>query len=113
MHPSGHGQTSDNSHQRTKLMRELPGTWCDSVFSRLMDPVGFIVFFICIWWILYYMALPIGRQRDFDVNGVGAPRKPRLLLKAGVVTAITTVIMVTLVLLDFGTYLDLFINGEL
>ena len=28
-----------------------------------MDPVGFVVFFICIWWVLYYMALPIGRKQ--------------------------------------------------
>ncbi len=78
-----------------------------------MDPVGFIVFFICIWWILYYMALPIGRKSDFEASQVGAPSRPRLALKAIWVTVITTIIMVTLVLLDFGTYLERFINGEL
>ena len=78
-----------------------------------MDPVGFIVFYICIWWVLYYMALPIGQSQDFDANDVGAPRKPRLLLKAIWVTAITTLIMLLLIWFDFGTYLELFINGDL
>ena len=78
-----------------------------------MDPVGFAVFFICIWWILYYMALPIGRKSDFEANSVGAPRMPRLVTKAIWVTAITTLIMITLVLFNFGDLLDRFINGEL
>lgn len=78
-----------------------------------MDPVGFIVIFICLWWILYFMALPIGRKSDFEVNSVGAPDKPRLGLKALWVTAITTLIMIVLVLIGFGELLDKFINGEI
>ncbi|MGB0786092.1 MAG: DUF1467 family protein [Alphaproteobacteria bacterium] len=78
-----------------------------------MDPVGFGVFFICIWWILFFMALPIGRKTDFEVNKVGAPRAPRLALKSLWVTVVTTLIMLGLVLLNFGDVLDRFINGEL
>ncbi len=78
-----------------------------------MDLVGFVVFFICIWWILYYMALPIGRKSDFEVDQVGAPRTPRLVKKALWVTFITSILMGILVVLDFGEFLDLFINGEL
>lgn len=78
-----------------------------------MDPVGFGVFFICIWWILFFMALPIGRKTDFEVNKVGAPRTPRLALKALWVTVVTFLIMLGLVLLNFGDVLDRFINGEL
>ena len=78
-----------------------------------MDPVGFGVFFICIWWILFFMALPIGRKTDFEVNKVGAPRTPRLALKSLWVTVVTTLIMLGLVLLNFGDVLDRFINGEL
>ena len=78
-----------------------------------MDPVGFIVFFICIWWVLFYMALPIGRAKDFEVNQVGAPRSPRLRLKALWVTLITLAIMLVLVWLDLGSILDKFVNGEL
>lgn len=78
-----------------------------------MDPIGFLVFFICLWWILFYMALPIGRPRDFDADQVGAPRRPRLVIKALWVTAVTTGIMLLLVWFNFGTVLDRFINGEL
>ncbi len=78
-----------------------------------MDPVGFLVFFICIWWILYYMALPIGRKSDFEVNKVGAPRTPRLVQKALWVTLLTSILMGLLVLLNFGDILDRFINAEL
>ncbi len=78
-----------------------------------MDLVGFGVFFICIWWILFFMALPIGKKTDFEVNKVGAPRTPRLALKSLWVTVVTTLIMLGLVLLNFGDVLDRFINGEL
>ena len=73
---------------------------------------GFIVLFVCIWWLLIYMALPIGNRRDFDADAAGAPRRPRLLLKGLIVTAITTVIMVLLTLLHFGDYLNCFIHGD-
>jgi len=78
-----------------------------------MNPAGFIVLYICLWWILFYMALPIGRARDFEVNEVGAPRRPRLISKMLWVTVVTTVLMGLFVLFDLSTYLDRFVNGEL
>ena len=73
---------------------------------------GFLVLTICIWWLLYYMALPIGRKRDFDPDENGAPDRPRLLIKGIIVTAITAVIMIILTLMNFGVFLSCYVNGD-
>ena len=77
-----------------------------------MNLGGFIVLFVCFWWLLMYMALPIGNRRDFDADVGGAPARPRLAVKALIVTAITTAIMVTLHLLSFGEFLNCYIHGD-
>ncbi len=58
-----------------------------------------IVVFVIIWWLVFFMALPIG-VRSPDEAGVAvepghaasAPVRPRLGLKAGVTTAISAVL---------------------
>ncbi len=58
-----------------------------------------IVVFVIIWWLVFFMALPIG-VRSPDEAGVevepghasSAPVRPRLALKAGVTTAISAVL---------------------
>jgi predicted secreted protein len=57
------------------------------------------VVFIVIWWIVFFMALPWGVKSPHEVGeepGQGhadsAPVKPRLWLKAGIVTVIALVL---------------------
>ena len=58
-----------------------------------------IVVFVIIWWLVFFMTLPIG-IRSPDEAGVeveqghapSAPVRPRLLLKAGVTTAVSIVL---------------------
>ena len=77
-----------------------------------MSVGGFLVLFICIWWLLMYMALPIGNKQDFDIDTVGAPKQPRLILKGLIVTGITTTIMLVLHVLHFGDFLNCYIHGD-
>lgn len=51
--------------------------------------------YVVIWWLVVFMVLPFGihpAEADDPGHGVGAPARPRLLLKAAVTTAIATVI---------------------
>ncbi len=58
-----------------------------------------VVVFVIIWWLVFFMALPIG-VRSPDEAGIevepghasSAPVRPRLGLKAGVTTAISLVL---------------------
>ena len=54
-----------------------------------------IVVYVLIWWIVIFAVLPFGVRpvEEGDVgHAAGAPRNPRLLLKAAVTTVISAVI---------------------
>ncbi|MDJ0894465.1 MAG: DUF1467 family protein [Alphaproteobacteria bacterium] len=56
-----------------------------------------LVTFAIIWWMVFFCALPFGVQRNPDPElgeDPGAPANPRLLLKAGVTTAIAAALTV-------------------
>lgn len=60
-----------------------------------MSVVSFIVVFVCVWWLIFFMALPFGVQLDEsgpEVSGPGAPKAPGLKKKALVTTLISIVI---------------------
>ena len=60
-----------------------------------MNPVSGTVVFIVIWWVVFFMVLPIGIRRAEDIEAgsdPGAPANPRLWLRAGVTTAVSTLI---------------------
>ena len=68
-----------------------------------MDIVSAFVVYILLWWLVFFMALPVGVQvPDSDEMGRGhatsAPRRPLLLRKALAATAIAAVLW-------FGVYL--------
>ena len=51
-----------------------------------------IVIFVIIWWLVLFLALPIGIQRDYDVtkgNDPGAPKNPMLKKKIVFTTIIS------------------------
>jgi len=57
--------------------------------------------FIVIWWLVFFMALPIGARSYHEAgaetelgNAESAPMRPRLWLKAGAATLISAVLTV-------------------
>lgn len=61
-----------------------------------MNPVSVTLTFVVIWWLIFFMALPIGIVRDDNSqagNCPGAPKNPNLLKKAiytSIISAILT-----------------------
>ena len=51
-----------------------------------------IVTFVVVWWLIFFMVLPIGVQSQYETDDVdegtdpGAPIRPQLLRKAGITT---------------------------
>ncbi len=63
-----------------------------------------IVVYVIVWWLIFFMTLPVGVRRAEEVergNDPGAPERPRLLLKAAVTTVISGVVtFLALLLID-------------
>ena len=60
-----------------------------------MPPVSAITVFVVLWWLVLFVVLPWGVQRDEAPqtgNDPGAPMRPRLLRKALLTTAIAAVL---------------------
>ncbi len=61
-----------------------------------------IVVFVIVWWLVFFMTLPVGVRRTDEVergNDPGAPDRPRLALKAAVTTAVAVVLTALVLLL--------------
>ena len=54
-----------------------------------------LILYIIVWWMVFFMVLPFGVRPD-DAPEPGnipsAPARPRLLLKAGITTAVATLV---------------------
>jgi len=60
-----------------------------------MGLVSGIVVFTCIWWVVFFMALPFGVTHQVDQGkgyDPGAPKKPYLLIKVSITTAIAALL---------------------
>ncbi len=60
-----------------------------------MDIASFLVVFFCSWWMILFMVLPWGVERDTsgpEIAGPGAPKVPHLKKKFIITTAITIVV---------------------
>ena len=56
-----------------------------------MTALGAVVTYVCVWWILFFMALPWGAappEHPRPGHATSAPEKPRLLLKVAVTTVL-------------------------
>ena len=56
-----------------------------------MSWFGALVVFTVVWWLVFFVTLPFGVRRIENPeqgHDAGAPEKPRLLIKAGITTAI-------------------------
>jgi predicted secreted protein len=75
--------------------------------------MALIIFtFIFVWWIVLFMVLPWGIQREDNLeqgHEAGAPKNPRLKLKLLVTTGISVLIVGLLVFLDFQQTWGLFL----
>jgi len=76
-----------------------------------MSATGLAIIYIIIWWIVFFIILPIdvNRQKPFKIDGedTGSPENPKMLKKFIYCTGITTVIFVIIYLLIKYEYLNL------
>ena len=76
-----------------------------------MSATGLAIIYIIIWWIVFFVILPIdvNRQKPVKINGedTGSPENPKMLKKFIYCTGITTVIFVIIYLLTKYQYLNL------
>ena len=59
--------------------------------------VKIIIIYVIVWWILFFMALPIGLKKPvYNIPGQdrGAPEKPKLWLKFFVVSIISLILTI-------------------
>ena len=76
-----------------------------------MSATGLAIIYIIIWWMVFFIILPIdvNRQKSIKIVGedVGSPENPKMLKKFIYCTSITTVIFVIIYLLIKYEYLNL------
>ena len=76
-----------------------------------MSATGLAIIYIIIWWMVFFIILPIDVNRDKStkINGedAGSPENPKMLKKFIYCTGITTVIFVIIYLLIKYEYLNL------
>ena len=72
--------------------------------------VKLIIIFVIVWWILFFMALPIGVKKPINIlpgQDRGAPDKPRLWVKFFVVSVISIVFTIIIKLIIQNNWLGL------
>ena len=76
-----------------------------------MSVTGLAIIYIIIWWIVFFVILPIdvNRQKLLKIDGedTGSPENPKMLKKFIYCTGITTVIFMIIYLLIKYEYLNL------
>ena len=76
-----------------------------------MSATGLAIIYIIIWWMVFFIILPIdvNRQKPIKIEGEdsGSPENPKMLKKFIYCTGITTVIFVIIYLLIKYEYLNL------
>ena len=76
-----------------------------------MSATGLAIIYIIIWWMVFFMILPmdVNRHKFVKIDGedAGSPENPRMFKKFIYCTSITTVIFVIIYLLIKYEYLNL------
>ena len=76
-----------------------------------MSATGLAIIYIIIWWMVFFIILPIdvNRYKSTKINGedAGSPENPKMLKKFIYCTGITTVIFMIIYLLIKYEILDL------
>lgn len=74
-----------------------------------MNPATISLTFIMLWWLIFFMALPIGVERDENPqvgNAISSPKNPMLLKKAVITTIIAASLTCAFFFLLTHGYLD-------
>ena len=76
-----------------------------------MSLTGLAILYIIIWWVIFFVILPIdvNRQKTTEIEGedLGSPENPKMLKKFIYCTGITTIIFIIIYLLMKFEYLNL------
>ena len=68
-----------------------------------MSATGLAIIYIIIWWIVFFVTLPIdvNREKPIKIDGedTGSPENPKMLKKFIYCTGITTIIFIIIYLL--------------
>ena len=76
-----------------------------------MSATGLAIIYIIIWWIVFFVTLPIdvNREKPIKIDGedTGSPENPKMLKKFIYCTGITTIIFIIIYLLMKYEYLNL------
>ena len=76
-----------------------------------MSPTGLAIIFIIIWWIVFFVILPIDveRKKIVKIEGEdpGSPENPKMLKKFLYCTGITTILFIIIYYLIKFEYLNL------
>ena len=63
--------------------------------AQPLSTLGAVVTYVCVWWLVFFMALPWGAappEHPEPGHATSAPEKPRLLLKVGVTTVLAAIL---------------------
>jgi predicted secreted protein len=63
--------------------------------ARSLTTLGAVVTYICVWWLIFFMALPWGAappEQPEPGHATSAPERPRLLLKVAVTTVLAGIV---------------------
>ena len=69
-----------------------------------------IVIFVVIWWLVLFMVLPFGVQKDDEIvggNDPGAPKNPKIGKKFLITTIITSLLFIVIYYLVNNGFLNL------
>jgi|TARA_B110001450_G_C17238701_1_gene326527 predicted secreted protein len=76
-----------------------------------MSATGLAILYIIIWWIVFFVILPIdvNREKPIKIEGedAGSPENPKMLKKFIYCTGITSIIFIIIYLLIKYEYLNL------
>tara|TARA_B110001450_G_scaffold148100_1_gene138445 strand:- start:445 stop:690 length:246 start_codon:yes stop_codon:yes gene_type:complete len=76
-----------------------------------MSLTGLAILYVIIWWIVFFVTLPIdvNRQKTIEIKGedTGSPENPKMFKKFMYCTGITTIIFMIFYLLMKFEYLNL------
>ena len=79
-----------------------------------MSTTGSLIVYISIWWIIFFIVLPIGiKSQNIDFkdklhgNDRGAPQNPKIRKKFLITTLVTSVIFLVIYYLVSQNYLNL------
>ena len=76
-----------------------------------MSLTGLAIIYIIIWWVVFFVILPIDveRKKIIKINGedTGSPENPKMLKKFIYCTGITTILFIIIYLLMKFEYLNL------